>query len=266
MLNVFRDHNVAGSVKGIIFDIKRFAVHDGRGIRTTVFFKGCPLNCWWCHNPESQKKEPEDIPGRETIGKKVSIEYVLAEIEKDRVFYDESRGGVTFSGGEPLMQPVFLKALLKACKERDIHTTLDTCGYASTQIFNSIIDKVDLFYYDLKLMDDELHKKYTGVSNRQINRNLQTLAARGKEVVIRFPVIPGITSKSKNIEEIAEFISSLKTIKEIHLLPFHRTAEEKYRKLQKENRLKDLVSPTKKRMEEIKKHFEQCGFKVNIGG
>lgn len=266
MLTIFEDRNVAGRVTGIIFDIKRFAVHDGRGIRSTIFFKGCPMSCWWCHNPESQIKGPEEVPGKETIGKKVSVEYVITEIEKDTVFYDDSGGGVTFSGGEPLMQPYFLKALLDECKERDIHTILDTSGYTPAHIFRSIIDKVDLFHYDLKLMDNEQHKKYTGVSNHQVNENLKTLAEKKKRVVIRFPVIPGITDGQRNIQEMAEFILNLKGIEAVNLLPYHRTAEGKYRRLKKEYLLEGLKNPTKKRMEEIKKSFAQYGFKVEIGG
>jgi pyruvate formate lyase activating enzyme len=263
---MFKDHNIISSATGVIFDIKRFAIHDGRGIRTTVFFKGCPLNCHWCHNPESQEKEPAATPAKKTIDQTVSVEYVMAEIEKDILFYDESRGGVTFSGGEPLMQPLFLKALLDECKKRDIHAILDTSGYASSHIFNSIIDKVDLFHYDLKLMDIALHQKYTGVPNQQINENLKKLSIKKKNVVIRFPVIPGITDTAVNLKEIAEFISSLKGINEIDLLPYHRTAAEKYRRLKKEYLLDGLNPPTKKKMMDLKASFEARGFKVKIGG
>ena len=150
------------SSKGIIFDIKKYALHDGPGIRTTVFLKGCPLNCWWCHNPEGQNPEPErfltnQTVNHEIIGREVTVDEVIAEIEKDRIFYDESGGGATFSGGEPLMQPDFLKNLLTACQIRDISTVLDSCGYAAWEIIEKIKDKVDLFLYDLKMIDDKKH-------------------------------------------------------------------------------------------------------------
>ncbi|MCI0470727.1 MAG: glycyl-radical enzyme activating protein [Candidatus Aminicenantes bacterium] len=266
MLNVFKDHEIAGKTAGIIFDIKRFAIHDGKGIRTTVFFKGCPLRCRWCHNPESQEKEPEKIPGRETIGKRVPVDYVINEIEKDTVFYDESGGGVTFSGGEPLMQPDFLLALLVECRNRAIHTILDTSGYAVPQVLNSISDKVDLFFYDLKLMDNERHIAYTGVPNRSILENLKMLARQDKNIVIRFPVIPGITDDAENINALAEFVLSLKEIDNIHLLPFHRTAQEKYKRLERQNLLKEFQPPTEERMAEIETYFKSRGFKVKIGG
>ena len=263
---MFKDQEVADSIKGIIFDIKRFAIHDGRGIRTTVFFKGCPLSCWWCHNPESQKKEPEANQAKQTIGERVTVEHIMTEIEKDTVFYDESSGGVTFSGGEPLMQPDFLNALLDECRKKDIHTILDTSGYAFPDIFASVIDKVDLFYYDLKLMDNDRHLKYTGVDNRRINENLATLSRKKKKTVIRFPVIPGITDDPQNIKELAEFVSRLEGIEGIDCLPYHKTAAEKYKRFAVEYRLTGLNPPASARLEEIKNSFEEYGFKVKIGG
>jgi pyruvate formate lyase activating enzyme len=263
---MFKDQNAVDRIKGIIFDIKRFAIHDGRGIRTTVFFKGCPLNCRWCHNPESREKGIEENGAKETPGEKVSVKQVMTEIEKDTLFYDESSGGVTFSGGEPLMQLHFLKALLTESKEKEIHTILDTCGYASPKTFDSIIDNVDLFYYDLKLMDENRHLKYTGVSNRQIKKNLKTLSLKRKNVVIRFPIIPGITDDRENITEMIAFISALKGIEEIDLLPYHKTAAEKYKRFGMEYQLISLNPPTKNRMEVLKHNFEKYGFKVKIGG
>ena len=263
---MFKDYNIVSSASGVIFDIKRFAIHDGRGIRTTIFFKGCPLNCHWCHNPESQKKEPEETVANKTIAQRVSVDDVMAEIEKDILFYDESGGGVTFSGGEPLMQPLFLKALLDECTKHDIHTILDTSGYAPAHIFNSIIDKVDLFHYDLKIMDSRLHQAYTGVPNRRINENLKTLSKKKKKVVIRFPVIPGITDTPGNVEQVAEFISSLEGIDEIDLLPYHGTAAEKYRRLKRNYFLEGLKPPKKKKLVELKDYFAIRGFEVKIGG
>lgn len=167
------------SVKGTIFDIKKFALHDGPGIRTTIFLKGCPMRCPWCHNPESQNPEPEamtatNLPGgnrpvvQEIVGRQVTVREVMWEIRKDLLFYDESGGGVTFSGGEPLMQPKFLTALLTASKRSGIRTALDTTGYAPWIELENILPLVDLFLYDLKFIDDSLHQKYTGVSNRLV--------------------------------------------------------------------------------------------------
>lgn len=249
-------------MQGIIFDIKRFAIHDGPGIRTTVFFKGCPMKCPWCHNPESQKKCPERVTNngkKEIIGEKRSVDEVIAEIEKEVVFYDESRGGVTFSGGEPLAQPRFLQALLKECRKRDIHTTLDTTGYVSPKTFKSIMDKVDMFLYDLKIMDDKKHIQCTGVSNRLVLENLKILSKKGKKVIIRFPVIPGITDTEENIKKVGTFVSSLKNIEEIDLLPYHRIAEGKYLHLKKENKMKEMkvMPPSAEQMDKIQRLFEK---------
>jgi pyruvate formate lyase activating enzyme len=247
---------------GVIFDIKRFAIHDGPGIRTTVFFKGCPMKCPWCHNPESQKKCPERVGNngkKEIIGEKRAVDEVIREIEKEVVFYDESQGGVTFSGGEPLVQPQFLLALLKECRKRDIHTTLDTTGYVSPKTFKSIVDQVDMFLYDLKIMDEQNHIRCTGVSNRPVIENLKILSKKGKKVIIRFPVIPGITDTEENIKAVGTFVSSLKNISEIDLLPYHRIAEGKYQRLKKENMMKTMkvIPPGDERMEEIKQLFKK---------
>ena len=245
-------------LKATIFDIKRFAIHDGPGIRTTVFFKGCPAECWWCHNPEARKKTDND--------RQVSVEQLVAELEKDVIFYDTSGGGVTFSGGEPLMQHEFLKEVLNECSKRYIHTALDTSGYALKKVFDSVIDKVDLFLYDLKLMDDEKHMKYVGVSNRLILENLEALAEKGRETWIRFPVIPGITNTQENIYKVREFASSLNSINKIDLLPYHRIGESKYEKLGLENKMKGIAPLSDKEMNELKKYFEDYEFKVKIGG
>lgn len=258
---------------GIIFRIKKFAIHDGPGIRTTVFLKGCPLSCWWCHNPEGMRPEPQAMEpatagtGRkEMIGKRTSVEAVMTEIEKDVVFYDESGGGATFSGGEPLLQADFLKSLAHACSEKEIHTALDTTGFAPPSIFSAIADLVDLVLFDLKIMDDAKHIRYTGVSNRLILENLQNLAKTRKDVVIRHPVIPGITDGEENMERIAEFVRSLSTVHRIDLLPFHKIADAKYRRLGLENRMSGVSPPSEDRMADIKTNLETMGFRINIGG
>ncbi len=298
--------------KGMIFDIKKYAIHDGPGIRTTVFFKGCPLHCWWCHNPEGQDSEPELVYRRSRCtgcgectkncprqaislrarhisinrkncvtcgncsqacpsdvlsiaGRRTSVKEILEEIEKDRVFYDESEGGVTFSGGEPFSQPDFLNALLTECKERGIHTTMDTCGSAPYEVIDRMRDKVDLFLYDIKTMDNRKHKMYTGASNEEILKNLRRLA-KDSSIVISFPIIPEVNDDDKNVAETAKFISSLPNIRQVNLLPYHRAGIEKYRSLGKPYKLSRIQPPSDQKIEAIKKKIEAFGIKVGIGG
>jgi pyruvate formate lyase activating enzyme len=264
--------------KGLIFDIKRFTVHDGPGIRTTVFFKGCPLRCQWCHNPESQVMDTEEtittivfddriFRKKEITGRWMTTAEVIQEIEKDLLFYDVSNGGVTISGGEPLMQPEFLADFLDRLKEKDIHTILDTSGYASKTKFLAVIDKPDLFYWDIKLINKADHKNYTGVSNRRILENLLLLCEMGKNPVLRFAVIPGITDTRKNIDGVKELLNKLKEhVQQIDLLPYHSLAKSKYKRLNKPNKLGQIRDLMKKDLTWIKKEFEECGVKVKLGG
>jgi len=262
---------------GTIFDIKRYAVHDGPGIRTTVFFKGCPLRCPWCHNPESQSSSPtvlyrhnlcvacgrcvEACPkgalrltesgvvrdfalcsgcgtctevcpsgAMERVGRWISCEELIAEIERDVPFFDESGGGVTFSGGEPLAQPEFLTEMLDLCAEREIHRTVDTCGFADPKILATIAGKTDLFLFDIKIIDPELHRKITGQDNGRIMENLRWLCEKEYQVEVRIPVIPAMTDGRDNIEAAAAFLCSLVNPPTVRLLLFHRTALEKYKR------------------------------------
>jgi len=298
---------------GVIFDIRKYSIHDGPGIRTTVFFKGCPLRCWWCHNPEGQDVEPELVYRKSRcigcgecsksckreailllaqsisvdrekcvpcnncsracssdalsiVGKQMSAKEILEEIEKDRTFYEESGGGVTFSGGEPLMQPDLLNALLSGCKERAIHTVVDTCGFAQYEIIDRIRDKVDLFLYDIKTMDCRKHRKYTGASNKQILKNLKNLAESGSSIVISFPIIPGINDDDKNVTRTAKFISSLPNIQQVNLLPYHRAGIEKYKNLDKPYKLSKIQPPSNQRIKSVKERIETYGIRVGIGG
>jgi pyruvate formate lyase activating enzyme len=262
---------------GTIFDIKRFAVHDGPGIRTTIFFKGCLAHCWWCHNPESQSSEIQSIiktnkledlifEENETVGRQILVDELLTEIIKDAVYFDESGGGVTFSGGEPLMQPEFLESILKLCKEENIHTTLDTTGYCSPEIIQSIHKYVDLFLYDLKIIDDKLHHKFTGLSNVQILDNLKFLQKKKRNIIIRFPVIPDVTERKPNIYQIIDFLKLNNNISEINILPFHRIANHKYARFQIENKMNKTNEPSKEKISGIKNLFESAGFKVSVGG
>ncbi|MHA1121371.1 MAG: glycyl-radical enzyme activating protein [Candidatus Heimdallarchaeota archaeon] len=263
--------------KGFIFDIKKFAVHDGPGIRTTIFFKGCPMDCWWCHNPESHSTEPETITRqvftgssskacferKELIGKEISLDEIIEEIMKDQVFYEISSGGVTFSGGEPLLQSNFLLSLLKKSKELGLHTTLDTSGCASSDVVEEIAEFVDLFLFDLKIVDEEKHSKYTGKSNTIIKQNLGLLTKAGLNVIIRIPVIPTVNDSLDDIKQFGEFLSQLDIIR-VELLPFHKIGEDKYQKLNKINRMKDISKPTKEHMRRIKERLEKFGLVVKI--
>ncbi|MFZ7101816.1 MAG: glycyl-radical enzyme activating protein [Peptococcaceae bacterium] len=284
---------------GIIFNIQRFSIHDGPGIRTTVFLKGCPLNCWWCHNPESQAvslhlnlwadrcincgecirvcankdhcilcgKCVESCPAaaRELIGKQVSVTEVLREIKKDLIFFDESGGGVTFSGGEPLMQPVFLENLLEECRREHIHTAVDTSGFAPWETVLKISRYTDLFLYDLKHINDLDHQRYTGVSNALILANLKKLSMLKKRIIVRIPLIPGINDAEGIIRQMGEFIAGLK-IKEVNVLPYHDTARDKYTRLAKVYKLADTALLSEKKINQAVEILEKKGLKVKKGG
>ncbi len=260
---------------GIVFDIKKYAIHDGPGIRTTVFLKGCPLDCHWCHNPESRELQPEKggssrprnassllYNPENLIGREVTVDEVMREIEKDIIFYDESGGGVTFSGGEPMIQTDFLLDLLIACKKRGIHTAVDTSGHAVFELFEKIIPYTDLFLYDIKLIDDSAHKKYTGVSNELILKNARRLSENGGKLSIRIPLIPEITDTESNIGEIIGFISTLKKIVSIDLLPYNAIAEGKYHRLEKTFRGGQLQVQSTEKIEQLRILFKNHGFEA----
>ena len=298
---------------GKIFDIKKYAIHDGPGIRTTIFFKGCPLSCWWCHNPEgiahtSQRlycrdrcigcRECMDVCSEnaieisakglnwnaakclfcgtcadqcpaealDVIGKTMSVDEVVAEITKDTVFYDESRGGITISGGEPLMQPSFLIALLDACKKLELHRTIDTSGFAETHILLEAATRTDLFLYDLKHMDSEKHARFTGVSNEIILNNLEVLSRQKTDIIIRFPIIPGFNSDQENIDKTGAFIASLPRVSRINILPYHCTATVKYKNMGLDCNTSDLATPTDDLLESVANILETYKLTVNIGG
>jgi pyruvate formate lyase activating enzyme len=298
--------------KGIVFDIKKFAVDDGPGIRTTVFLKGCPMRCWWCHNPEGQTLAPE-LMYRQTrcarcgecvkncshralslsarklsinrkicnlcgecakkcpsealtiVGKETNMEEVMKEINKDSAFYEESGGGITISGGEPLLQIDFVDAILSECKMRNIHTAVDTCGYAPHKAVENVMNKVDLFLYDLKMMNDAKHRRCTGKSNKQILENFKTLAENGNHILVRFPVIPGLNDDEDNVQKTADFILS-HGVKRICLLPYHRSGIEKYRSLGRSYKLNSMKTPPQQKLNSIKRQFEVSGLVVKTGG
>lgn len=293
---------------GIIFNIMRYSISDGPGIRTTVFLKGCPLHCRWCHNPESQSGEFQEMfsrdrclgcgaciracprgaltskgrdpdkctscrrcveacssGAREGTGRKMTVGQVMAEVEKDIIFYDQSGGGVTFSGGEPLAQPDFLKSLLRECRKQEISTALDTSGYCSWDYLRSIAPEVDLFLFDIKIINDERHREVVGVSNRGILENLKALTGIHGNVIVRFPVIPGYTDSPENIEGLGKFLAQI-NIKGIEPLPYHKIGIEKYRRLGKSNPLEDLEPPSGDDMGRLGETLEGFGLKVIKGG
>ena len=298
-------------VFGIVSHIMHFSLHDGPGIRTTVFLKGCPLRCWWCHNPETQEYRPsllvtedrcrrcgacvtacplgaltwaDDRPvltgacdrcgacadacaaeARVMIGQSLSVDEVMAEIEKDRVFHDESGGGVTFSGGEPLARPRFLETLLDTCRARGVHTAIDTCGFAPREIALRLGSRADLILYDLKFIDSARHAKYTGVPNHRILENLRALLAAGQSLVVRVPIIPGINDTDSDILALRDFLATL-PLRRLELLPYHQTGAAKYRRLGWPYRLNELKPPTAARMHELAAVFAHTDRSVTIGG
>lgn len=240
---------------GKIFDIKRFAIHDGPGIRTTIFFKGCPLRCGWCHNPEALAEQ---------TGREIDVDELMAEVLKDALFYDQSGGGITFSGGEPLLQPDFLLKMIDACREKDIHTAIDTTGFAGGRIFQKVLQGIDLFLYDLKIMDGKRHEEELGVSNRPILANLKRLDQAQKPTYIRFPVIPGFTDSDQNLKEMAQLVRSLTCVEKINLLPYHRTAAHKYERLHMPHRLAGLQPPSGEDLKRIEKILISQGITIPI--
>jgi len=298
---------------GLIFDIKQYAIHDGPGIRTTVFLKGCPLACWWCHNPEGietalrivyQKNRcigcgecvvacpegaltftPDGIAteitlcktcgacaevcaaeARETIGRIITVGDLMEIIKKDIPFYDESGGGVTFSGGEPLMQSEFLLELLQECGKEQIHRTVDTSGCIDTQTLITIAQETDLFLFDLKLMDPEKHREYTGVPNHLILNNLKQLARSGADITVRIPLIPGINTDDENIDFTGMFLRVLPEIRKVHILPYHDFQKNKYIRANTEYHASHVPPPTTDELTAIKKRLETFELDVDIGG
>jgi pyruvate formate lyase activating enzyme len=266
------------SLKGLIFDIKRFSVNDGPGIRTTIFFKGCPLSCWWCHNPESRVCHVEKISrvrmlaGKEhhkdeSIGTYVSVEEIMQEIVKEDIFHETSGGGVTFSGGEPLMQPEFLTALADGCRSRNIHTCLDTTGYCETELFKAFIPKIDLFLYDIKTLNRENHIRYTGIPPDLIIANLHQLSQSGSKFSIRIPVIPGINDDMENIGMIVNLLHGMEHLpEEVHLLPYHPLGKNKLRKMGMEDKMGCIPAPGDAELHKLATVFERIGLKVKKGG
>lgn len=305
--------NPMDTINSTIFAIKRYALHDGPNIRTTIFFKGCPLTCHWCHNPEGidfkvkilifpekclgcgecidncREKAlqlSDDGPSRNTenctfcrncidtcpalvheeTGREMSTGQLLNEIKKDLPFYNQTGGGVTFSGGEPLCQPAGLMALLKACGALGIHRTVDTSGYVPTETLLEAAEYTDLFLFDLKLMNRERHRRYTGVSNELILHNLQTLATGGRQIRVRLPLIPGVNDDEQNIRATGSFVAGCKSIQGIDILPYHPSATAKYRKLGLEYKGGNFTVPSRELINTAQTILQQYISDVRIGG
>ena len=266
-------------MKGLIFSVKRYSVHDGPGIRVTFFMKGCPLSCLWCHNPEGISPIPEKINrinrvgerefiNNEDVGKYYSVEEILEILDKERVFIDKSNGGVTFSGGEPMLQTEFLTEVLKACKAKGYHTAIDTSGYSSAENFKSVIPYTDLFLFDLKHLNNSKHIELTSVSNTGILENYRHLLASGKDIMVRVPVIPGYNDDPENLEELRNYLEEKKTIslKKVSLLPYHKIGSSKYKRFNIPYKMENVEQPTSERMMHLKEFFSKTGIKIKIGG
>lgn len=300
---------------GIINEIERFAINDGPGIRTLIFFKGCPLKCKWCSNPETQKPLPEiyyfedkcifcqsciaacpnnaikadyvrnkvitnrDIcvgcgncvavcptGARKLVGIEKSVQEVVEEVKKDEPFYIVSGGGVTLSGGEVFLQPDFALEILKACKEEGIDTAVETSGFVSWKIMESLLPYIDHVLIDIKHMNSSLHKYWTGVGNELILENIKRIDAQKKDYIIRIPLIPGVNDGEENIKELKKYVKELKNIKEIHVLPYHTLGRAKYRYLERKYELDHLRKHTKEEIKEIVSKLEIEGVKIVTGG
>jgi len=278
--------------KAVVFNIMRYGVHDGPGIRTTVFFKGCPLSCKWCHNPESLDPEPQAVfdpkkcikcgrcensqtdyfrtgncptGARETIGYEISIGELMKEIKKDLPFYEQSGGGVTFSGGEPLFQAEFLLEALESCREDYIKTAIDTSGFCDTGALLKAAEMANYFLYDIKFMDSGKHEKYCGTPNDLVLKNLECLGETKTKILIRIPVIPAVNDDLPEMTAMYDFICGLKNVQAVHLLPYHSIHTEKYKRIGKQYGLAEVSGDESPNMNAIKDLFA-ARFTTKIGG
>ena len=258
-------------ISGRIFDIQRYSIHDGVGIRTIVFLKGCALRCRWCCNPESQSFDIETmvINGKKKImGKDVTVEEVMETVKRDMPYYSRSDGGLTLSGGESLLQPDFARGLLKAAKELGINTAMESMGFAKYETIASILPYLDVYLMDIKHMNPSKHADYTQKSNELMLENARKIAASGQtELIIRVPVIPGFNETEEEILDIARFADSRPGVKQIHLLPYHSFGRGKYEGLDREYPMGEAVPPSNEKMQQFKERVERnTALYCQIGG
>ena len=298
---------------GVVFNIQKYSIHDGPGIRTTVFLKGCTLRCWWCHNPESYAVEPEislvenrcgqcgqcvDVcpqtngamnvvlpyvdrercircgecvaacatGARQMVGQNMSVQDVMTEVLKDRIFYDDSGGGATLSGGEPLMQPDFCQAILEACQSEAVHSAVDTCGFVEPEHLLAVAPLTDLFLYDIKVMDDQRHREHTGASNALILENLRALSRVHDNIWVRIPVVPGLNDNARDLQDAARFCASLRGVRQVNLLPYHEMGSGKTGRIGKTVATAPVSSPSVEQMEDLAESIRGLGLPVQIGG
>ena len=257
--------------KGRIFDVQRYSIHDGPGIRTIVFLKGCVLRCRWCCNPESQefRIQTMKVQGKDKIiGRDVTVREMIELVEKDRPYYYRSGGGLTLSGGECLCQPEFSRDLLRAAKERGIHTAIESMACAPYEHIEMLLPYLDMYLMDIKHTNPAKHKEFTGRSNERLMEYARKTALSGKtDLIIRVPVIPTFNDTVEEIQGIAGFASTLPGVKKIHLLPYHRLGQDKYDGLGREYFLDGILPPSNEKMETLKKAVHAvCGLDCQIGG
>lgn len=300
---------------GLVFNIQRYSLHDGPGIRTTVFLKGCPLECAWCHNPEGIDCRPEILrdpsrciacgrcregcpaggavpigqdgqwqdatpqcircgncaqqcpaEARRLVGRRMTVAEVLAEILRDRMFYEDSCGGATFSGGEPLLQPEFVLAALGACRSREIHTAVDTSGYVRPEVLLAAARLADLFLYDLKILDDQRHRRFTGVSNQLILANLHALGQVHRNIWLRMPLVPGVNDAPDHLEQVVRLAASIPGVRQINLLPYHAMGAAKFVRLGKTSPGGRIEPPPPEWVEQMAARLQHLGVPVLTGG
>jgi pyruvate formate lyase activating enzyme len=257
------------SATGTFTEIQRFSVHDGPGIRTLIFLKGCPLRCHWCCNPENLRTEPQTmlVNGEEkAVGRTVSVAELMADIRKDVIYYRRSGGGITLSGGEALFQPEFSLAILQACKAEGFHTAMETTAYAGYSVIEGLLPWLDLAMCDLKHVDPEKHKRFTGVPNERILENLRRIGLSGTPLVIRVPVVPTFNATPTEIGMIAAYAATIPGVEQLHLLPYHRLGESKYNGLGQPYALSGIEPLANDQMDELLEVARRSGLRCQIGG
>lgn len=300
-------------MESLVFNIQKYSIHDGEGIRTTVFFKGCPMVCKWCHNPESQRYKAEVSyndekctqclsciskcnegaikpcndkvstnrstctlcetcmdycinNAREKVGKYYNIDNLMNEIEKDKMFYEESGGGVTLSGGEVMTQDMsYILQILKKCKRLGYSVNIDTCGHAPLENFEKVLPYVDTFLYDIKHMEDDIHKELTGQSNELVLSNLIFLSEKNAKLNIRMPLVAGINDSDEHMDKVIDFLKSI-SVTQINLLPYHNTGKSKYKNIDMIYPGDDYAPPSQERLEALKERFRKNNLNAKIGG